>query len=31
MARELQTRSQLTRAIAVNAATKPVNIVVPAE
>jgi hypothetical protein len=30
MARELQTRSQLTRAIAVNAATKPVNIVVPA-
>jgi hypothetical protein len=30
MARELQTRSQLTRAIAVNAATKPINIVVPA-
>jgi hypothetical protein len=30
MAREVQTRSQLTRAIAVNAATKPVNIVVPA-
>src|SRR5262245_27093553 len=30
MARELQTRSQLTRAVAVNAATKPVNIVVPA-
>lgn len=30
MARELQTRSQLTRAIAVNAATKPINIIVPA-
>jgi hypothetical protein len=30
MARELQTRGQLTRAIAVNAATKPINIVVPA-